>query len=183
VLGPLQFVLAANTRAVRSLAEVFGAACPSGCAVRMTASAPVQMLGLAGDLAADAVMPLLPSDDVASVLGVSSSTNAASYRTGDVVTVAVSTTPGAVPVSVDVYVVLQTPAGEYQSLTSGGLVPGLRPFSGNRLVASASTFEALRAAVPAGVPPGAYQWLTALAVPGTLQLMTPVHATPFTVAP
>ena len=87
------------------------------------------------------------------------------------------------PVSADVYVVLQTPAGEFRSLTPGGLLPGVRPLFTNRLVAAASTVEVLRASVPAGVPTGAYQWLTALAVPGTLQLTTPVHATPFLLLP
>ncbi len=183
VIGPLQFVLPANARAARSLSEVFGTTCPLGCALRMTASVPLQIFGLAGDLAADAVMPVLPAASVATVLGVSVATNAASYRTGDVFVVTTTLTPGDVPVNADAYVVLTTPTGEYWSLTPGGLVPGVRPYSGNQTVAAASTLEVLRAPLPAGTPVGTYQWLTALAAPGTLQLLTPVRSQGFAVIP
>ena len=181
VRGPIQFVLPANARASRSLAEIFGTSCPGGCALRMTASVPIQIFGLAGDLAADAVLPVLPTADVATVLGVSVATNAASYRTGDVLVVTTALTPGVVPANVDAYVVLTTPTGEYWSLTPGGIVPGVRPYFVNRTVAVASTTEVLRAPLPAGVPTGTYQWLTALAVPGTTQLLTPVRSQTFEV--
>ena len=183
VLGPVQFVLPANARAARSLAEIFGTTCPLGCALRMTASVPIQILGLAGDLAADAVMPVLPAAEVTTLLGVSVATNAASYRTGDVLVVTTTLTPGEVPTNADAYVVLTTPTGEYWSLTPGGLVPGVRPYFVNRTVAVASTMEVLRAVLPAGVPAGTYRWLTALAVPGTVQPLTPVQSQSFVVTP
>jgi hypothetical protein len=183
VRGPVQFVLPANARASRSLAEVFGTSCQGGCALRMTASVPIQIFGLAGDLAADAVLPVLPTADVVTVLTVSVATNAASYRAGDLLVVTTTITPGVVPANADAYVVLTTPTGDYWSLTPGGLVPGVRPYFVNRTVAGASTTDVLRAPLPAGVPTGIYQWLTALAVPGTAQLLTPVRSQTFAVTP
>lgn len=180
VLGPVRFVMPANARAARTIAEIFGTTCSSGCVLRMTASVPLQIFGLAGDLAADAVMPVLPAD---SVLDVSVATNAASYRPGDLLVVTTSLSPGEVPTNADAYLLLTTPGGEYWSLTPAGFVPGVRPYFVNRTVAVASTTEVLRGTLLAGVPPGAYHWLTALAVPGSVQLLTPVRSHTFVITP
>ena len=128
-------------------------------------------------------MPVLPAAEVTTVLGVSVATNAASYRAGDVLVVTTTLTPGEVPTNADAYVVLATPAGDYWSLTPGGVAPGVRPYFVNRTVAVASILEVLRAVLPAGVPAGTYQWLTALAVPGTVQPLTPVQSQSFVVTP
>lgn len=185
VHGPLQFVLPANARESRSLAEVFGASCAEGCVLRMTSSTPIQLFGLAGDRAADAVTPVLPEPytPVVTALDLSTVVNAATVRTGDLVVVTAHFSPGAAPVMADAYVVLLMPSGEYWSLTPSGIVPGIRPrFRGISVTAESAT-EVVRVVVPPGLAAGSYQWLSALAQPGTLNLLTPIRVTPFDVVP
>lgn len=183
--APVQGALPANTRLVASLAEYFGTSCTAACTVRVQAAAPIQVLGLLGDVPADAVDPVLAVADtiVPAVLDFTSSVNAPSYRAGDLLVVTANFTPGAGAVAADAYVVLATPTGQYFSLTSSGVVPGISPLYTRATVNAASSVEVLRAPMPMGVPPGAYQWLTALAAPGTAQLLTPIRATPFAVVP
>jgi hypothetical protein len=183
VRGPISFTMPANTRASRSLAEVFGTMCVDGCALRMTSSEPLHIFGLAGDRAADAVMPVLPTGDVATVLDFATATNAAAFRTGELLHVTGRFTPGVVPVTADGYVVLVTPAGDYWSLTPQGLLPGIRPLFRPTAVTGPATVDLLRVPLPPGVAVGRYQWLSALAVPGTLDLLTPIRVTPFDVVP
>jgi hypothetical protein len=183
VVGPLSFTMPANARAVRSLAEVFGTSCAAGCALRMTSSQPLHLFGLAGDRAADAVLPVLPVADVATVLDLATATNAPSFRTGDLFHVTGLFTPGVVPVEADGYVVLVTPAGAYWSLTPQGLQPGIRPLFRPTTVSAATTVDLLRLPLPAGAALGRYQWLSALASPGTLNLLTPIRVTTFDVVP
>ncbi len=182
-IGPVGVQFPAATRASRTIAEVFGLSCADGCLLRLTASTPLQFLGLAGDTAADAVTPILPSAEVTTSLGVATTTNAASYRAGDLLVVTSAYTPGAVPAAVDAYHVLQTPSGELHSLTPSGLVPGIHPHARRLAVRTSSTVELLRVGVPAGTPPGTYRWLSALAAPDTLNLLTPIHTTVFDVVP
>jgi IPT/TIG domain len=183
VIGPLRFTMPANARAARSLAEVFGTTCAGGCALRMTSSQPLHIFGLAGDRAADAVMPVLPTSDVATVLDFATATNAAVFRTGELLHVTGRFTPGVASVAADGYVVLVTPAGDYLSLTPLGLLPGIRPLFRPAFVTDPATVDLLRVALPPGVPMGRYQWLSALAVPGTLNLLTPIRVTPFDIVP
>ncbi len=183
VVGPIGFTMPANARAARSLAEVFGTTCAAGCALRMTSSQPLHLFGLAGDRAADAVLPLLPVTDVATVLDLATATNAPAFRTGELFHVTGLFTPGDVPVTADGYVVLVTPAGEYWSLTPQGLQPGIRPLFRPTTVAAASTVDLLRLPLPPGAALGRYQWLSALAAPGTLNLLTPIRVTTFDVVP
>lgn len=183
VLGPISVTMPANTRAARSLAEVFGTPCSGGCVLRMTSSEPLHIFGLAGDRAADAVMPVLPAGDVATVLDFATATNATAFRTGEPLHVTGRFSPGSVPVIADGYVVLRTPAGDYWSLTPQGLQPGIRPLFRPISVTGPATADLLRVPLPPGVALGRYQWLSALAVPGTLDLLTPIRVTTFDVVP
>ena len=182
--APLTFSLPENQRVSVALAEIFGTSCTAACTVRVAASSPIQVLGLYGDRTADAVDPVLPAADtlVPTVLGVTTAVNAASFRTGDPFVVTATFTPGDDPTEVDAYTVLQFPNGQYHSLTPQGLVPGILPLR-RTTVAAASTTDLLRLPLPAGAAPGQYTWLSALAVPGTLNLLTPIHSTTFTVVP
>lgn len=183
VMGPLSFTMPANARVARSLAEVFGTTCAAGCALRMTSGEPLHLFGLAGDRAADAVLPVLPSADVTTVLDFATATNASAFRTGDLFHVTGVFTPGVVPVTADGYAVLVTPGGEYWSLTPQGLQPGIRPLFRPTTVAAAVTVDLLRLPLPPGAALGRYQWLSALAAPGTLTLLTPIRVTTFDVVP
>lgn len=183
VMGPISFTMPANARVARSLAEVFGTTCAAGCALRMSSNQPLHLFGLAGDRAADAVLPVLPSADVATVLDFATATNAVTFRIGELFHVTGVFTPGVVPVTADGYAVLVTPAGEYWSLTPQGLQPGIRPLFRPTTVAAASTVDLLRLPLPPGAAVGRYQWLSALAAPGTLNLLTPIRVTTFDVMP
>lgn len=180
-LGVLTAVLGANTQSVRSLAEAFGASCGAVCVVRVSATGPIQVMGLAGDLVQDAVTPLLPVPDA--TLELRTTANASTYRAGDNLVLHATLTAGLLPTIADAYVVLRQPSGTLLSLTPGGLAPGLVPFARSVATGAAGTWELLRTVVPAGAPPAAYLWLTALAEPGTLNLLTPVASTPFSVQP
>lgn len=182
--APLTFSLPENQRVSVALAEIFGTSCTAACTVRVAASSPIQVLGLYGDRTADAVDPVLPAADtlVPTVLGVTTAVNAASFRAGDPFVVTATFTPGDDAIEVDAYTVLQFPNGQYHSLTPQGLVPGILPLR-RTIVAAASTTDLLRLPLPAGAAPGQYTWLSALAVPGTLNLLTPIHGTTFTVVP
>lgn len=183
--APLTFELPGQSRAAASLAEIFGTSCTTSCTVRVQASAPVQVLGLSGDRVADAVDPVLPVADTLGppVLDLSTSVNAATFRAGDPFVTVASFAPGDLPVPVDAYVVLQTPSGALFSLTPAGLGPGLLPLAQGLVVPAAFTRDLLRLPLPAGTPPGRYAWLSALALPGTLNLVTPIRVTTFDVVP
>ncbi|MEZ5419310.1 MAG: hypothetical protein R2708_18500 [Vicinamibacterales bacterium] len=183
--APLTFELPAYARVAASLAEIFGTSCTAACTVRVHATAPVQVLGLDGDRAADVVDPILPVLDTQGppVLALTTSVTAATVRAGDPFAVAAAFSPGDTPVVVDAYVVLLTPAGEYWSLTPTGLVSGLLPYIEQTAVVGAFSRELLRLPLPPGTPPGRYTWLSALALPGTLNLVTPIRTTSFDVMP
>lgn len=181
-VGPLRFALPANTRIVRGLTEVFGPVCAGGCALRVDASPAIHVLGVAGDLAADEASPILPAAPAASTLDVAPVMNAAAFRAGDPFVLSVAFTPGVAPVVADVYVVLQTPTGDYWSLTSSGLRVGVIPLD-RRTVAAAASVELARLPLPGGLAAGRYTWYTALAAPGTLSLLTPVRTTAFDIVP
>ncbi|MGE0814701.1 MAG: IPT/TIG domain-containing protein [Vicinamibacterales bacterium] len=182
-LGPLPFLLPSNARVVVSVSEIFGAACGGGCAVRVTASVPIHVLGLAGDLAADVVQPVLPGPDVVTVLDLAPALNAATFRTGQLFHLTGQLTPGVAPVAVDAYVVLQAPTGELWSLTPSGLVRGIAPRLPGLVVATSTVLDLVQTPLPPGVAPGRYQWLTALTAPGTLSLLAPIRAVAFDVLP
>jgi hypothetical protein len=182
-VGPITFTLPANTRAARSLAEVFGVACTSGCTLRMTSSEPLHLFGLSGDRTLDAVSPILPAADAVTVLDFATATNAPSFRVGDPFLVTGVLTPGMAPVTADGYVVLRAPDGTYWSLTPTGLLAGIRPLFQGRTVTGPSTVDLLRLPLPAGAAPGRYQWLSALMTRGTLTPLTPIRVAVFDVVP
>lgn len=179
-LAQLTSALAPTTRVVRSLEELFGAPCPGRCAVRVSASSPVQILGLAGNIATDFIVPVLPAVEAPERL--TAGLNAASFSAGQVLALTVSHEPGSLAGAADAYVVLQFPDGALFSLTSAGLVPGILPFA-RSTGPGAWMQEVLRVVVPPGVPVGAYAWYTALAEPGTLNLVTDIAVTPFSIVP
>ncbi len=180
-LGRVTAPMAANTHAVVSLAEAFGRDCPGPCGVRMVASAPVQVMGLLGNTIDDAARPVVPAPDTPA--GLTVTVAAAEVQAGDVLVVSGVVTPASLPTAVDIYLVLETPAGQYLSLTPRGLVTGVLPFARGAQPTTPTPIEFLRVNVPPGTPPGAYRWLGALATPGTLQLRTPIATATFSVAP
>lgn len=180
-VGPLGAVLPPNSQAVRSLAELFGPRCGTGCGIRVNASAPLQVMGLAGEVATDSVVPVLPSADASP--SVATQVNQPSLAVGAPLVLATTLTAGSVPVLADAYVVLETPTGQLLSLTPGGLQSGLTPLARGLLLSTTATTEVLRTTIPAGTQPGTYRWLAALAVPGTLNLLTPIATTTLTVTP
>lgn len=181
-VGPLGFTLPANTRVVRSLVEIFGPVCGAGCSLLVDASQAIHVMGVAGDVAADEASPILPAAPQTTVLDVAPVMNASAFRVGDPFVLSVALSPGPVPVTADLYVVLQTPTGEYWSLTPAGVRVGVFPL-GRRTVGAASSVELARLPLPGGLAFGAYTWYTALAAPGTFTLLTPVRSTTFAVAP
>ncbi len=92
----------------------------------------------------------------------------------------VNTVAGQVTSLIDAYVVLQA-GGQLMSLQRDGrLVPGLVPIARGLVLPSVSVPFSFPLA---GAPPGNYEWLAALTAPGTLQIVSPIASTPFTVVP
>lgn len=180
------FSLPDNGRLSVGLTELFaGKTCTAACTVRVSSpGVPVQVLGLLGDRPADAVDPVLPTADtiVPTVLDFTTAVNAPSFRTGDPFVTTATFTPGDTATAVDAYTVLQFPTGQYYSLTPGGLVPGILPLL-RTTVTGSSTIPLLALPLPAGAPLGQYTWLSALAAPGTLNLLTPIRVSTFAVVP
>jgi hypothetical protein len=108
--------------------------------------------------------------------------NQATFRAGDTMVATVQATGGVVASPVDAYVVIQVPSGGYLSLAAnGGLQPGLVPIA--RAVVIPSIALPFPFPIPAGAPPGLYQWIAAVTTPGTLSLQWPLVVAPFTIAP
>jgi hypothetical protein len=107
----------------------------------------------------------------------------ANLRTGDTLALTASFSPGSTPVLGDAYIALRVPGGAKMSLTPTGLVPGLVPFARTVALSAALTQPIATLMVPAGAPPGTYQWLSAITEPGTLNLLTAIDSTVFTVMP
>ncbi|MCC7178371.1 MAG: DUF3494 domain-containing protein [Acidobacteria bacterium] len=104
------------------------------------------------------------------------------FGPGNVVDVTVSMDPGAARTPADAYVVLELPNGQLMSWTGRGLVPGLVPVA--RGFAPFAFQGALaQVTVPRGAPAGRYTWLSALTAAGTLNLLTPIAETVFTITP
>lgn len=180
-LARVSGALPADTRLVRSVAEIFGVNCAAACAVRLHAAAPVQVMGLSGDIARGLAVPILPIVEAQPQLR--TTVNAPSVAAGDTLVVAGAFTPGSTPVIADAYVVLRTPSGLMLSLTPSGLVPSLVPFVRGAAWSGTLTHELLRTVVPGGTPAGTYEWLSALAEPGTLNLLSGIATTAFSVVP
>lgn len=101
---------------------------------------------------------------------------------GETLSLSASLIPGVSLAPVDAYVVVQLPDGQFLSWTGTALVPGLVPIVRDFTPIRFSG-EIGRLVIPAGTPPGTYRWLSALAQPGTLNLLTPIAETTFTITP
>ena len=77
---------------------------------------------------------------------------------------------------------LELPNGQFLSWTGNGLVPGLVPV-GRGVQAQKFRGKLAELQIPPGVPVGPYRWLSALAQPGTLNLVTPIAEKRFSIAP
>ena len=108
--------------------------------------------------------------------------NGSRFRPGQRMDVSVSLLPGTSPAPADAYLVLQLPNGQFLSWTGNGLVPGLVPVArGVKPQRFRGKLAELQ--IPPGVPVGPYRWLSALAQPGTLNLVTPISEARFSIAP
>jgi len=108
------------------------------------------------------------------------SLNASSFDVGDVLQLSVSLAPGSAPAPVDAYLVLRLPNGQFLSWTGSGFVAGIVPVVRNIMPVTFSG-NVLQLVIPPGAPPGTYTWLSALTSAGTLNLMTPITETSFTI--
>ena len=108
--------------------------------------------------------------------------NDVEFSPGTVVDVTVSMGPGAASAPADAYVVLELPNGQLLSWTGRGLVPGLVPVA-RGFVPFPYEGAVAQVAVPRGAPPGRYTWLSALTAAGTLNLLTPISESVFTITP
>ncbi len=108
--------------------------------------------------------------------------NDVEFGPGSVVDVSVSMDPGAARTTADAYVVLELPNGQLLSWTGRGLVPGLVPVA-RGFVPFAFQGALAQVTIPRGAPAGRYTWLSALTAAGTLNLLTPIAETVFTIAP
>lgn len=115
--------------------------------------------------------------------GLCTSTSAASVATGGSVLVSATMNPGALTSPVDAYVVMATPDGRFLSLQlDGRLLPGLVPI-GRGFVPFAYSGPIFQMTIPPGTPAGAYVFYSALAAPGTLNLVTPIATAVMVVTP
>jgi hypothetical protein len=108
--------------------------------------------------------------------------NDVEFSPGDSLAVTVSLAPGATAAPADAYVVLELPNGQLMSWTGSGLVPGLVPIA-RGIVPVPFEGSIAQIVVPRGTPPGRYTWLSALTAAGTLNLITPIAESVFTIAP
>ena len=107
--------------------------------------------------------------------------NQTSFATGDIHELTITVDPGATPPQVDVFVLLELPDGRLSYLQPDGtlgptatpFVPGWTPF--------AVSGVALRAVIPAYLPPGTYAWHARLFTPGTVDLAAGISTAAFTV--
>jgi hypothetical protein len=112
----------------------------------------------------------------------STDTNDVEFGTGHVMEVTASIDPGAATSPADAYVVLELPNGQLMSWIGSGLVPGLVPIA-RGLVPFPFEGVVAQLPIPPGAPAGRYTWLSALTESGTLNLMTPISETVFTITP
>lgn len=112
----------------------------------------------------------------------STDVNDVEFGPGSVMEVAASMEPSTTGAPVDAYLVLRLPDGQLMSWTGAGLAPGLVPIARN-FVPFAFEGIAAQIRIPAGAPPGDYAWLSGLTAAGTLNLVTPISETVFTIVP
>ena len=101
------------------------------------------------------------------------SVGAESFRTGEVMDLTVSLSPGKASPNADAYLVLQLPDGQFLSWTDNGFVPGVVPVARNIKPFNYRAVVA-RMAIPADAPVGDYSWFSGLAEPGTLNMVSEI---------
>ena len=109
--------------------------------------------------------------------------NAASYHTGDTMTVVATVTPGGAPSPVDAYIMVQLTDGQFLSLQlNGPPVPGQVPIATN-IVPAPVQQQVLQYTFTGAEPPGAYTWFAVFTVPGTMNFVSVLEQSPFVFAP
>jgi hypothetical protein len=106
--------------------------------------------------------------------------NDVEFDRGDSMAVGASLGRGPSATLADAYVVLELPNGQLMSWTGGGLVPGLVPVARGFVPFQFDT-SLLQLVIPRGAPAGRYTWLSALTQAGTLNLLTPISESVFTI--
>ena len=103
-------------------------------------------------------------------------------RRGQLLKLNASMLPGTSASRADAYVVLQLPDGQILSWTGAALVPGLVPIARN-IAPGRFAGTILQTVIPPGTTPGTYKWLSGLTAPGTLNLVSAISVTSFTIRP
>jgi len=106
--------------------------------------------------------------------------NQATFATTDTLVTTVIAVSGVIATPVDAYIVLNVGGGFLSLQLDGRLVPGLVPIARDIVLPSVSAPFSFPLA---GAPPGAYTWIAAVTIPGTLTLVSPLASTPFTIVP
>ncbi len=117
-----------------------------------------------------------------STTGLTTDLNDVEFGTGRVMAVTASIDPGPTSSLADAYVVLELPNGQLLSWTGAGLVPGLVPIA-RGFVPGPFQGVVAQVAIPRGAPAGRYTWLSALTAAGTLNLLTPISESVFSITP
>lgn len=108
------------------------------------------------------------------------SLNQTTFTRSQTMVATVNAVGGQVTSPIDAYVVVQAGGLLLSLQLDGRLVPGLVPIARGIVL---PTVSAPFSFPLAGAPPGSYQWLAAVTTPGTLSVVSPIAATPFTVVP
>jgi hypothetical protein len=107
--------------------------------------------------------------------------NRATFGPGDTLVLSASAS-SPTPATVDVYVVVQTPDGSFFSLVStGAIVPGVRPFLANLALPADFSFPS-QAVLSIQLPllgPGRYTWKAAFVAAGTFTPVSDIAEAPF----
>lgn len=113
--------------------------------------------------------------------GLSVALNGSAFGPGQTMVVTARLTPLSTPSPVDAYIVAQLPGGALLSLQlNGGIVPGIVPLA--RSVVPFSFVGVIAQYTFTGIEPhGMYTWYSVLTQPGTLNFVSPLHQTSFTV--
>jgi hypothetical protein len=109
--------------------------------------------------------------------------NAATYRTGDTMTVVASVQPGSPPAPVDAYITIRLPDGQFMSAQlNGSLVPGQVPIASG--ITPAPLQQQIVSHTFAGnEPAGTYTWFAVFTTPGTLNFVSALDQHTFQFTP
>jgi Subtilase family len=106
--------------------------------------------------------------------------NQATFRPIDTLVATVRAVEGVVKTPVDAYVLVQAGSAWLSLQSDGRLVPGVVPIARRVVLPSGSVAFSFPLAT---APLGSYTWLAGITVPGTLTLVAPIEATPFSIVP